>query len=138
MGNKATEPKVIIFLYNIIYLQQLSPKLFEKVDQLFKLIDADDSKTIDREETLKFWSSNFAKINSTVLFDQVDTNGDGEIQYDEWIDFWRIVYDSGYSEDEISDELENIIHGGSWVKFETNKKLGGHSKIRQLKMEGKC
>ena len=138
MGNKATEPKVIIFLYNIIYLQQLPPKLFEKVDQLFKLIDADDSKTIDREETLKFWSSNFAKINSTVLFDQVDTNGDGEIQYDEWIDFWRIVYDSGYSEDEISDELENIIHGGSWVKFETNKKLGGHSKIRQLKMEGKC
>ena len=119
-------------------LQQLPPKLFEKVDQLFKLIDIDDSKTIDREETLKFWSSNFAKINSTVLFDQVDTNGDGEIQYNEWIDFWRIVYDSGYSEDEISDELENIINGGSWVKFETNRKLGGHSKIKQLKMEGKC
>ena len=119
-------------------LQQLPPKLFEKVDQLFKLIDIDDSKTIDREETLKFWSSNFAKINSTVLFDQVDTNGDGSIQYDEWIDFWRIVYDSGYSEDEISDELENIINGGSWVKFETNRKLGGHSKIKQLKMEGKC
>ena len=119
-------------------LQQLPPKLFEKVDQLFKLIDIDDSKTIDREETLKFWSSNFAKINSTVLFDQVDTNGDGEIQYNEWIDFWRIVYDSGYSEDEISYELENIINGGSWVKFETNRKLGGHSKIKQLKMEGKC
>ena len=119
-------------------LQQLPPKLFEKVDQLFKLIDIDDSKTIDREETLKFWSSNFAKINSTVLFDQVDTNGDGEIQYNEWIDFWRIVYDSGYSEEEISNELENIINGGSWVKFETNRKLGGHSKIKQLKMEGKC
>ena len=119
-------------------LQQLPPKLFEKVDQLFKLIDIDDSKTIDREETLKFWSANFAKINSTVLFDQVDTNGDGEIQYNEWIDFWRIVYDSGYSEEEISDELENIINGGSWVKFETNRKLGGHSKIKQLKMEGKC
>ena len=119
-------------------LQQLPPKLFEKVDQLFKLIDIDDSKTIDREETLKFWSSNFAKINSTVLFDQVDTNGDGEIQYNEWIDFWRIEYDSGYSEEEISNELENIINGGSWVKFETNRKLGGHSKIKQLKMEGKC
>ena len=138
MGNKANQPKVIIFIYNINLLQQLPPKLFEKVDQLFKLIDLDDSKTIDREETLKFWSSNFAKINSTVLFDQVDTNGDGEIQYDEWIDFWRIVYDSGYSEDEISDELDNIIHGGSWVKFETNRKFGGSSKIKKLKMEGKC
>ena len=108
------------------------------MDQLFKLIDADDSKTIDREETLKFWSSNFAKINSTVLFDQVDTNGDGAIQYEEWIDFWRIVYDSGYSEEEICSELENMIHGGSWVKFETNRKLGGNSKIKKLKMEGKC
>ena len=119
-------------------LQQLPPKLFEKVDQLFKLIDIDDSKTIDREETLRFWSSNFAKINSTVLFDQVDTNGDGSIQYEEWIDFWRIVYDSGYSEDEICQELENMIHGGSWVKFETNKKLGGSTKIKILKKEGKC
>ena len=107
------------------------------MDKLFKLIDIDDSKTIDREETLKFWSSNFAKINSTVLFDQVDTNGDGSIQYDEWIDFWRIVYDSGYSEDEIIQELDNMIHGGSWVKFETNRKLGGHAKIKKLKKEGK-
>ena len=119
-------------------LQQLPPKLFEKVDKLFKLIDLDDSKTIDKDETLKFWSSNFAKINSTVLFDQVDTNGDGSIQYEEWIDFWRIVYDSGYSEEEICLELENMINGGSWVKFETNRKLGGHSNIKKLKQEGKC
>ena len=38
------------------------------------MIDIDDSKTIDREETLKFWSKGFAKINSKVLFDQVDKN----------------------------------------------------------------
>ena len=135
MGNKASETKVIIILNN---LQQLPPKLFEKVDKLFKLIDIDDSKTIDRDETLKFWSSNFAKINSAVLFDQVDTNNDGSIQYEEWLDFWRIVYDSGYSEEEICSELDNIIHGGSWVKFETNRKLGGNSKIKKLKKEGKC
>ena len=135
MGNKASETKVIIILNN---LQQLPPKLFEKVDKLFKLIDIDDSKTIDRDETLKFWSSNFAKINSAVLFDQVDTNNDGSIQYEEWLDFWRIVYDSGYSEDEICSELDNIIHGGSWVKFETNRKLGGNAKIKKLKKEGKC
>ena len=112
--------------------------MFEKVDTLFKKIDIDDSKTIDREETLKFWSSNFAKINSAVLFDQVDTNNDGSIQYDEWIDFWRIVYDSGYSEDEICCELDNILNGGTWVKFETNRKLGGNAKMRKLKKEGKC
>ena len=108
------------------------------MDTLFRKIDIDDSKTIDRDETLKFWSSNFAKINSTVLFDQVDTNNDGSIQYEEWIDFWRIVYDSGYSEEEICTELDNMLQGGSWVKFETNRKLGGNAKIRKLKKEGKC
>ena len=119
-------------------LQELPPKLKEKVDKLFRLIDIDDSKTIDRDETLKFWSSNFAKINSGVLFDQVDKNNDGSIQYDEWVEFWRIVYDSGYSEEEICNELDNMINGGSWVKFETNKKLGGSLKAQKLKKEGKC
>ena len=114
MGNKNDKPKVIIknIFTELIILQELPPKLFEKVDTLFKKIDIDDSKTIDREETLKFWSSNFAKINSTVLFDQVDTNNDGSIQYDEWIEFWKIVYDSGYSVDEICTELDNMLNGG--------------------------
>ena len=44
----------------------------------------------------------------------------------------------GYSEDEICSELDNMINGGSWVKFETNKKLGGSQKINKLKKEGKC
>ena len=48
------------------------------------------------------------------------------------------MYDSGYSEEEICSELDNIIHGGSWVKFETNRKLGGNAKIKKLKKEGKC
>ena len=116
----------------------MPPKLQEKVETLFKLIDLDNSKTIDRDETLKFWSSNFAKVNSTVLFDQVDKNNDGSIQYEEWLEFWRVVYESGYSEDEICSELDNMINGGSWVKFETNKKFGGSQKAKILKKEGKC
>ena len=119
-------------------LQPLPPKLQEKVEMLFRKIDLDDSKTIDRDETLKFWSSNFAKINSNILFEQVDKNNDGSIQFEEWVEFWRIVYDSGYSEDEICSELDNMIQGGSWVKFETNKKLGGSQNIKKLKKEGKC
>ena len=91
---------------NISYIKfshiQLPPKLDEKVRKLFSLIDVDGSETIDREETLRFWSSNFAKINSKVLFDQVD----------------------------------KMIKGGSWVKFETNKKLGD-DKNKKLKAKGK-
>ena len=114
----------------------MPPKLEEKVRKLFSMIDVDDSKTIDREETLKFWSKGFAKINSGVLFDQVDKNNDGSIQYDEWVEFWKIVYDSGYSEEEICTELENMINGGSWVKFETNSKVS-KDRDKQLKKKGK-
>ena len=57
----------------------MPPKLEEKVRKLFSMIDVDDSKTIDREETLKFWSKGFAKINSGVLFDQVDKNNESPL-----------------------------------------------------------
>ena len=100
----------------------------EKVRNLFSKIDVDDSKTIDREETLKFWSKGFAKINSKMLFEQVDKNNDGTIQLEEWLEFWTIVSNSGYTENEICNELDNMIEGGSWVKFETNEKIGRKDK----------
>jgi Ca2+-binding EF-hand superfamily protein len=73
--------------------------------KLFNIIDVDGSKTIDREETLKFWSKNFPKLNSNELFDQVDINNDGSIQLSEWIQFWTIVLQSGHTEEEISSEV---------------------------------
>ena len=79
--------------------------LYNKVIHLFKLIDTDNSKTIDREETLRFWSKNYPKINCLELFNQVDKNNDGAIQLDEWVEFWSIVYRSGYTEQEISTEV---------------------------------
>ena len=79
----------------------------------------------------RFW-----KINSSVLFDQVDKNNDGTIQLEEWLDFWRLVYESGYDEEEISGEIDNMIKGGSWVKFETNSILN-KEREKQLKKKGK-
>ena len=138
MGADNDRPKPVnnnIFIKNIL-LFQMPPKLEEKVRKLFSLIDVDDSKTIDREETLRFWSKGFAKINSTVLFEQVDKNNDGTIQLEEWLEFWRVVYESGYSEEEICAELDNMIKGGSWVKFDTNKKID-NDRDKKLKKKGK-
>lgn len=107
------------------------------------MIDVDGSKTIDRAETLKFWSKNFPGLNTNELFDQVDKNNDGSIQIDEWIEFWTIVYNSGHSEEEITAEvfryiyfqLDNLIAGGAWVKFEHVDTAKG--KKSNLKKEGK-
>ena len=69
MGNKNDKPKVIIknIFTELIILQELPPKLFEKVDKLFKKIDIDDSKTIDREETLKQLSR--ATLTTILVFE---------------------------------------------------------------------
>ena len=72
---------------------------------MFNAIDVDHSKTIDREETLQFWSKNFPTLNTNELFNQVDKNNDGAIQFEEWVEFWGIVYRSGYSEEEICLEV---------------------------------
>ena len=138
MGADNDRPKPVNnnnFIKNIL-LFQMPPILEEKVRKLFSLIDVDDSKTIDREETLKFWSKGFAKINSTVLFEHVDKNNDGTIQLEEWLEFWRVVYESGYSEEEVCAELDNMIKGGSWVKFDTNKKID-NDRDKKLKKKGK-
>ena len=74
------------------------------------MIDTDGSKTIDREETLRFWSKNFPKLNSNELFDQVDKNNDGAIQLEEWVEFWGIVMKSGYSEDEVAAEVSYKLY----------------------------
>jgi Ca2+-binding EF-hand superfamily protein len=76
----------------------------------FNKIDIDGSKTIDKQETLKFWSNSYAKLNTQELFSQVDKNNDGSIQLEEWIEFWTIVYNSGHSEDEIVSEVRVMCY----------------------------
>ena len=91
--------------------------LKDKCLQLFRKIDVDGSKSIDKEETLKFWGTKFAQLNSEELFSSVDKDGDGSIQEHEWIEFWYNVWKAGHSKDDIIFELDNIINGGTWVKY---------------------
>ena len=82
--------------------------LKNKVLELFKKIDIDGSKSIDYQETLKFWGSKFAKINAAQLFESVDKNNDGTIQEEEWVEFWHNVYKSGHPKEEIILEVRFI------------------------------
>ena len=50
---------------------------------------------------MKFWKTNFAKLNTEALFNAVNFDKSGEISEGEWLAFWEIVKKSGYSEKEI-------------------------------------
>lgn len=77
--------------------------------ELFRKIDTDGSKSIDKQETMKFWGSKFAQLNSDELFASVDKNNDGSIQESEWVEFWYNVYKSGQSKDDIIFEVSKLI-----------------------------
>jgi len=39
------------------------------------------------------------------LFDAVDIDGNGAIEYEEWMEFWESVKKAGHSEKEIENEV---------------------------------
>lgn len=70
-------------------------------------MDKDGSKSIDKEETKKYWQKNFAKLNTEEMFAAVDTDNSGTITEDEWMQFWQAVKAAGHSEEEIEEEVRN-------------------------------
>lgn len=49
--------------------------------------------------------SNYAKLNTDLLFQSVDADGNGTISVDEWMLFWEEVRKAGYSEKQINQEV---------------------------------
>ena len=61
--------------------------------------------------------NNFAKVNSRAMFETVDADNNGKIDFEEWIGFWTTVKHQGHTDEEIHEELSNIKEHGSWVQF---------------------
>ena len=43
----------------------------------FDKMDFDKDGTVTKEEAVKHWGKNFAKVNATAMFNEVDSDGDG-------------------------------------------------------------
>ena len=105
----------------------LSEACEKKVREVFDNFDIDHSHVIDKNEALKHFKGGFAKISMKELFSTVDVNNDGSITIEEWLTFWRVVKGVGHSEEDIMEELENILTGGSWVGFDNLPKKYKHA-----------
>lgn len=84
---------------------------------MFAVFDVDGSQEIDKQEAVKHWKSKFGKLSAMEFFNQVDVNKDGTITFEEFLTFWAVVKESGHSEEDILEELENIKNGESWAGF---------------------
>jgi len=100
---------------------KLSSKLQEAVDKAFAAIDVDGSKEIEISEGIKFFK-NFGKINAKVLFEEMDENADGKINYDEWNFYFKRVMMTGlYKEEDVIEEIEQIMVGEAFMHFSVPK-----------------
>ncbi|KAL3892641.1 MAG: hypothetical protein SGPRY_014931 [Prymnesium sp.] len=55
----------------------LTESLQEKLKKFFTSIDKDGSGSVTLDEAINFWGKNFAKVNATAMFKEVDSDADG-------------------------------------------------------------
>jgi len=95
----------------------LEPELEKLLKTFFDKMDDDKNGEVSMEEAVKFWGKNFAKVNAKSMFNEVDEDGNQTISWTEFLAFWKNVVASGYSTDDLKEEVEMMLEGGSWVDF---------------------
>ena len=96
---------------------ELSKDLEAKLKAFFDKMDADSNGEVTKEEAVAFWGKNFAKVNAQSMFNEVDADGNAAISWDEFKKFWQNVVGSGYPEEDLVEEVDMMMEGGSWVDF---------------------
>lgn len=96
---------------------ELKPELQRKLRGFFDKMDSDKNGFVDKQEAIAFWGKNFAKVNAQSMFNEVDEDGNERISWDEFYKFWQNVVGSGYPEDDVMEEVDMMLEGGSWVDF---------------------
>lgn len=100
---------------------RLSQNCWDKIEQIFRKMDPDGSNAVTRDEARAFFQCAFGNLSVDAMFSEVDVDGSGAIDADEFIKFWVHVKKSGYKEQDIVDELEELISGGAWVDWKDGK-----------------
>mmetsp|Transcript_34500 Transcript_34500/g.97818 ORF Transcript_34500/g.97818 Transcript_34500/m.97818 type:complete len:430 (+) Transcript_34500:155-1444(+) len=105
---------------------KLSNKSWAKLEVLFSLMDEDGSNAVTREEARGFFHGAFSNLSVDAMFNEVDTDGSGAITSEEFVKFWIQVRGSGYKEQDILDELDELIEGGAWVDWKDGRDTVAH------------
>ena len=80
-------------------------------------MDANGDGEVSKEEAVAFWGKNFAKVNAQSMFNEVDADQSSTISWTEFRAFWQNVIGSGYSQEDLAEEVDMMLEGGSWVDF---------------------
>ena len=96
---------------------EIPAELETKLKSFFDKMDANGDGEVSKEEAVAFWGKNFAKVNAQSMFNEVDADQSSTISWTEFRAFWQNVIGSGYSQEDLAEEVDMMLEGGSWVDF---------------------
>jgi len=102
-------------------LCRLKQPTWNKCQQLFEKMDTDKSRCITKEKATKHFKGGFNKVSVEAMFNEIDCNHHGQITAVEWMKFWTQVKSSGYKQQDIMDELDNLMDGQQWVDWKDGR-----------------
>mmetsp|Transcript_97667 Transcript_97667/g.209573 ORF Transcript_97667/g.209573 Transcript_97667/m.209573 type:complete len:415 (-) Transcript_97667:136-1380(-) len=111
----------------------LSFEARELIKDIFNAIDKDGSDEVTKSEALEFFGDGFGKMSVQAMFDEVDTDESNAISVEEFRAFWEQVKRSGYTNQEIVEELRSLLGGGAWVDFDDTRQVAGGCKSKSAK-----
>jgi len=100
---------------------KISVKVWKKLEEFFRMMDVDGSNAVTREEARAFFKGAFAGLSAEAMFNEVDVDGSGAITAEEFVAFWIQVRKSGYKDQDVLDELEELMQGGAWVDWKDGR-----------------
>jgi len=100
---------------------KLSSQVWKRLEELFQKMDPDGSNAVTREEARMFFKGAFGKLSADAMFDEVDMDNSGAITAEEFVQFWIQVRKSGYKDQELIDELDELLDGAAWVDWKESK-----------------
>mmetsp|Transcript_4124 Transcript_4124/g.9159 ORF Transcript_4124/g.9159 Transcript_4124/m.9159 type:complete len:131 (-) Transcript_4124:142-534(-) len=109
---------------------KLSSNLMKKIDEVFARMDKDGSKEVDTAEAANMFTKGFGAIATKKFFDDIDKDGDKNIQYDEFVSYFKRVMATGaYSDKDVIGELDNLLTTGEVCGFQTVDEPGSTKKM---------
>lgn len=100
---------------------RLSKELWDKLEHMFSAMDTDGSNFVSKEEAKDFFKGAFSNISADAMFAEIDVDHSGAITSDEFMNFWVQVKKSGYSDEDISEEIDNLLEGNAWVDWKDER-----------------
>lgn len=97
--------------------KKFSPESLEVIKVLFKKIDLDGDGNITKQEATTFWKGKFGKASVDQMFGATDDDLSRSVSWEEYMKFWNAVLNSGYTEEEIKEEVEAMIQGETWREW---------------------